>query len=228
MLSLFVEQGATMDRTFLKFQIPPASMTTFDIISTTAFIMLFDVLIVPLYEKVMKRPPKPLSELQRIGIGLAITIVALTVAGFVERKRLEHADHDKGRETSSLSIFWLTPQYVLVGVAEAFVYVAQMNFFTAQAPDGLKSLGMGLSMSVSALGSYVANFILTVVMKITSSHGRPGWVSPNLNEGHLDKFYFLCAFLTGLDLILYIVCAKRYVGISLEKREETNKEEVVT
>lgn len=222
MLSLFVEQGATMDRTFLKFQIPPASMTAFDIISTSAFIMLFDILIVPLYVKVMKRDPKPPSELRRIGIGLVIAIIALTIAGFVERKRLRLAS-DNGKETSSLSIFWQTPQYVLVGVSEAFVYVAQMEFFASQTPDGLKSLGMGLSMSSSALGSFVANIILTVVMKITSSHGRPGWVPPNLNDGHLDWFFFLSAFLTAIDLVLYVVCAKRYKDRALENREETNR-----
>ncbi|AES87363.2 peptide/nitrate transporter [Medicago truncatula] len=226
MLSLFVEQGSTMNRKFYKFEIPPASMTAFDIISTSAFIMLFDILIVPLYVKVIKRDPKLPSELQRIGIGLSITILALIVAGLVERKRLEFASKD-GKETSSLSIFWQIPQYVLVGVAEAFVYVAQMNFFTAQAPDGLKSLGMGLSMSSSAVGSYVANTILTVVMKITSTHGRPGWVSPNLNDGHLDWFFFLSACLTGINLIFYIVCARRYKLIELEKREEAKEEEVV-
>ncbi|CAJ2655589.1 protein NRT1/ PTR FAMILY 7.3-like isoform X1 [Trifolium pratense] len=225
MLSLFVEQGSTMNRSFYKFQIPPASMTAFDIISTSAFIMLFDVLIVPLYVKIVKRDPKLPSELQRIGIGLSFTILALIVAGLVERKRLEFASTD-GKETSSLSIFWQIPQYVLVGVAEAFVYVAQMNFFTSQAPDGLKSLGMGLSMSSSALGSYVADSILTVVMKITSTHGRPGWVSPNLNEGHLDRFFFLSASLTAINLIFYIVCARRYKEIELEKKEE-KKEEVV-
>lgn len=226
MLSLFVEQGATMDRHFLNFQIPPASMTAFDIISTSAFIMLFDVLILPLYVKVMKKDPKLPNELQRIGIGLSIAIVALIVAGLVERKRLILASAN-GKETSSLSIFWQTPQYVLVGIAEAFIYVAQMNFFTSETPDGLKSLGMALSMSTSALGSYVASAILTVVTKITSTHGRPGWVSPNLNEGHLDRFFFLSAFLTAIDLMLYIVCARRYKSIEVGKREEVNKEEEV-
>ncbi|GAU25654.1 hypothetical protein TSUD_265810 [Trifolium subterraneum] len=80
MLSLFVEQGSTMNRSFYKFQIPPASMTAFDIISTSAFIMLFDILIVPLYVKIVKRDPKLPSELQRIGIGLSFTILALIVA----------------------------------------------------------------------------------------------------------------------------------------------------
>ncbi|GAU38613.1 hypothetical protein TSUD_266530 [Trifolium subterraneum] len=213
MLSLFVEQGSTMDRTFFKFQIPPSSMTAFDIITTSAFILLFDVLIIPLYVKVMKRPPKLPGELQSIGIGLVITIITLVVAGFVETQRLEFASKD-GEETSSLSIFWLMPQYLLLGVAEAFVNVAQMNFFTSETPDGLEGLGMGLSMFSSAIGCYVGNFLLTMVNKITSSdQGQHGWVSPNLNDGHLDKFYFLTAFLIAIDLVVYVVCAKRFRGI---------------
>jgi peptide/histidine transporter 3/4 len=213
MLSLFVVQGSTMDRTFFKFQIPPSSMSSFDIIATSIFIVLFDVLIVPLYVKVMKRPPKLPGELQSIGIGLIITTLTLVVAGFVETQRLEFASKD-GEETSSLSIFWLLPQFLLFGVSQAFVNVAQMNFFTSETPDGLEGLGMGLCMFSTAIGCYVGNFILTVVNKITSSdQGQHGWVSPNLNDGHLDRYYFLTAFLIAIDLVVYVVCAKRYRGI---------------
>ncbi|CAL9006856.1 unnamed protein product [Prunus brigantina] len=220
-LSLFVEQGAAMDRRVSNFHIPPASMTAFDIVSTSLFIILYDKLIVPLYTKVTKREPKPPSALQRIGIGLTIGIVGLIIAGFVERKRLKYANNS-GEETSSLSIFWQTPQYVLVGVSEAFVYVSQMEFYSSQTPDGLKSLGIALWMTSSAMGSYVASMILTVVMEITTKNGQPGWVPPNLNDGHLDRFFFLSAGLTALNLALYIVCAKRYKSISLEKRESIN------
>ena len=213
MLSLFVEQGSTMDRTFFKFQVPPSSMSAFDIVSTSTFIILLDVLIIPLYTKVMKKPPKLPNELQSIGIGLAVATLTLIVAGFVEMKRLNFASTN-GEDTSSLRIFWLIPQYMLLGVAEAFVSVAQMNFFTSQTPDGLESLGMGLSMFSSAIGCYVGNFILTVVNKVTSSdQGQHGWVSPNLNDGHLDRYFFLTALLIAIDLIVYIGCSKRYKGI---------------
>lgn len=226
MLSLFVEQGAAMDTLVVSnFHIPPASMTAFDIVSTTMFIMLYDRLLVPLYVRIAKRKPKPPNELQRIGIGLAIAIVALVIAGFVEQKRLKHASVS-GKETSSLSIFWQTPQYVLVGVSEAFVYVAQMDFFTSQIPEGLKSLGMGLSMSSSAMGSYLASLILTTVMAITKTNGKPGWVPPNLNDGHLDRFFFLSAALTALNLALYVVCAKRYKGLVMEKCDGDREEEL--
>ncbi|MED6182997.1 hypothetical protein PIB30_033804, partial [Stylosanthes scabra] len=106
----------------------------------------------------------------------------MIVASFVERKRLQLASKNNSEETSSLSIFWQTPQYLLVGVAEALVIVAQMDFFSSQIPKRMKSLGVGLSMFSSAVGTYFANIMLTAVMKITSRHGQLGWVSPNLNN----------------------------------------------
>ncbi|MBA0709490.1 hypothetical protein Golax_024521 [Gossypium laxum] len=180
MLSLFAEQGAAMNTTTISnFHIPPTSMSAFDIISTSTFILLYDKLIVPLYIKVTKREPKPPSELQRIGIGIAISMASMIIAAIVEQQRLKHAD---SKNTRGLSIFWQIPQYVLVGVSEAFVYVAQMEFFATQTPDGLKSLGIGLSMSSSAMDSYICSIILTTVMAITSTNGEAGWVPPDLND----------------------------------------------
>ncbi|GMH17232.1 hypothetical protein Nepgr_019073 [Nepenthes gracilis] len=215
MLSLFVEQGAAMNTAVTAgFHLPPASMTAFDIISTSAFIVFYDKLILPLFVKLTKRKaPNPPTELQRIGIGLAIAIVAMVIAGFVEQQRRRYAAGD-GQEISSLSIFWQCPQYILVGVSEAFVYVAQWEFFSRQTPHGLKSIGLGLSMSSSAIGSYLCSAILTVVMVITSHSGKPGWVPPNLNDGHLDRFFFLSAGLTALNLGVYLLCARSTIPSS--------------
>lgn len=218
--SLFVEQGAAMNTAvFHGFRMPPASMTIFDIVSTSTFIICYEHLLVPFYVRVMHTKPKPPNELQRMGIGFVIAIVAMTTAGFVEQKRLRYADLSADKETSSLSIFWQTPQYVLVGVAEAFIIVAQWEFFTAQTPDSLKCLGLGLSMSSSAFGSYLCGVILTVVMKFSTKNGKPGWVPPNLNSGHLDRFFFLSAALTAIALVLFVLAAKRFKGITQEKRD---------
>ncbi|KAG6403278.1 hypothetical protein SASPL_135495 [Salvia splendens] len=216
-LSLFVEQGASMDTAINSFHVPPASMTSFDIISTSTFIICYERLLVPLYTRLTKRKLKTPSELQRMGIGMVISIVAMIIAGLVEQWRLKYADEG---ETSSLSIFWQIPQYVLVGVSEAFIYVAQWEFFASQIPDRLKSLGLGLSMSSSALGSYLCTIIVTVVMKTTAKHGKPGWIPPNLNQGHMDRFFFLSAALITFNLALFITCASRFKCIKLEKRHE--------
>ena len=82
-------------------------------------------------------------------------------------------------------------------------------------------------MSSSAIGSYVATIMLTVVTKITSKHGKSGWVPPNLNYGHLDVLFFLSAALIMLNLALFVVCAKQYKDISLEKGEEPSEMEVI-
>ncbi|KAG6435665.1 hypothetical protein SASPL_100540 [Salvia splendens] len=216
-LSLFVEQGASMNTAINSFHVPPASMTSFDIISTSTFIICYERLLVPLYTRLTKRKLKTPSELQRMGIGMVISIVAMIIAGLVEQWRLKYADEG---ETSSLSIFWQIPQYVLVGVSEAFIYVAQWEFFASQIPDRLKSLGLGLSMSSSALGSYLCTIIVTVVMKTTAKHGKPGWIPPNLNQGHMDRFFFLSAALITFNLALFITCASRFKCIKLEKRHE--------
>ncbi|GAA0143896.1 hypothetical protein Leryth_015498 [Lithospermum erythrorhizon] len=226
-LSLFVEQGAAMDTKIGNFNIPPASMTAFDIISTSTFIICYESIIVPLYAKITKTKLKLPDELQRIGIGLVVSIIGMTIAGLVEQHRLQFASTDDARETSTLSIFWQTPQYVLVGIAEAFIYVAQWEFFASQIPDSLKSLGLGLSMSSSAIGSYLCSGLLTVVMKITSKHGMPGWIAPNLNDGHMDRFFFLSAALTAFDLVLFVMCAKWYKQKETDKRNRTTETSVV-
>lgn len=82
-------------------------------------------------------------------------------------------------------------------------------------------------MSSSAIGSYVATTMLTVVTKITSKHSKSGWVPPNLNYGHFDRLFFLSAALNMLNLALFVVCAKQYKDISLEKQEEPSEMEVI-
>ncbi|GER31231.1 major facilitator superfamily protein [Striga asiatica] len=217
-LSLFVEQGSAMNtRISSDFHVAPASMTAFDIVSTSTFIICYEKLLVPFYVKLAKKEPRVPTELQRMGIGMAVSIVGMLSAGLVERARLRHA---KSGETSSLSIFWQVPQYVLVGVSEALVYVAQWEFFASQIPEGLKSIGLGMSMSSSALGSFMCSVILTVVVKVTSRDGRPGWIPADLNEGHLDRFFFLSAGLIAFDLAVFVACANRFKCMKMEKRHE--------
>ncbi|KAB2595129.1 protein NRT1/ PTR FAMILY 7.3-like [Pyrus ussuriensis x Pyrus communis] len=216
MASLFVEQGAAMKTTISSFHIPPASMSSFDILSVAAFIFIYRRVLDPLVARLMK---KGLTELQRMGIGLVIAILAMISAGVVELFRLKYEVKDCNTDCetpSSLSIFWQVPQYVLVGASEVFMYVGQLEFFNGQAPDGLKSFGSALCMTSISLGNYVSSLLVTVVMKISTRDGMPGWIPGNLNKGHLERFYFLLAALTTADLLVYVLCAKWYKYIKFE------------
>ncbi|XP_038684953.1 protein NRT1/ PTR FAMILY 7.2-like [Tripterygium wilfordii] len=217
MASLFVEQGAAMKTNISTFHIPPASMSSFDILSVAAFIFIYRRVLDPLVAR-LRKDPKGLTELQRMGIGLVIAIMSMISAGLVELFRLKYAKKDcvNCENSSSLTIFWQIPQYVLVGASEVFMYVGQLEFFNSQAPDGLKSFGSALCMTSISLGNYVSSLLVTIVMKISTGDDLPGWIPGNLNKGHLDRFYFLLAALTTADLLVYIVCAKWYKYIKFE------------
>ncbi|XP_059633766.1 protein NRT1/ PTR FAMILY 7.3-like [Cornus florida] len=221
MASLFVEQGAAMKTTISTFHIPPASMSSFDILSVAAFIFIYRRILDPLVARLRK---KGLTELQRMGIGLVIAIMAMVAAGTVEHFRLKTAQKDcrNCENSSSLSIFWQIPQYVLVGASEVFMYVGQLEFFNGQTPDGLKSFGSALCMTSISLGNYVSSLLVTIVMKISTKDKMPGWIPGNLNKGHLDNFYFLLAALTTADLMVYIVCAKWYKYIKFQGKGGDN------
>lgn len=218
MASLFVEQGAAMNTKISTFSIPPASMSSFDILSVVSFIFIYRRVLDPLIARTIK---KGLTELQRMGIGLVLAIMAMVSAGLVEQFRLkyakeeDHCNHCEG--SSSLSIFWQVPQYVLIGASEVFMYVGQLEFFNGQAPDGLKSFGSALCMTSISLGNYVSSLLVAIVMKISAKDEKmPGWIPGNLNKGHLDRFYFLLAALTAADLVVYIGWARWYKYVKFQ------------
>ncbi|KAL3834961.1 hypothetical protein ACJIZ3_009697 [Penstemon smallii] len=204
--SLFVEQGDAMNTKISNFEIPPASMSSFNVLAVVVFVFLCN------------RMHKKTSEIQRMGIGLVIAIASMISAGIVECYRLKYAN-----ELSNLSIFWLAPQYALIGASEVFMYVAQLEFFNARAPDGFKSFGSALCMSSISFGSYVSSYLVSIVMKISTKNNKLGWIPEDLNKGHLDRFYFLLAGLTAIDLVMYIVCANWYINAG--KTGEDNQEQ---
>ena len=223
MASLFVEQGAAMKTTISSFHVPPAGMSSFDILSVAAFIFIYRRVLDPLVALRMNNA-KGLTELQRMGIGLVIAILAMVAAGVIECFRLNNAKTDcpNCEGSSSLSIFWQIPQYVLIGASEVFMYVGQLEFFNGQAPDGLKSFGSALCMTSISLGNYVSSLLVTIVMRFSARDNMPGWIPGNLNKGHLDLFYFLLAALTTADLMVYIACAKWYKYIKFEGKSGDN------
>ncbi|GKV06231.1 hypothetical protein SLEP1_g18135 [Rubroshorea leprosula] len=224
MASLFVEQGAAMKTTISDFHIPPASMSSFDILSVAAFIFIYRRALDPIVARI-KTTSKGITELQRMGIGLMIAIAAMVSAGAVELFRIKYANKNcpSCKNASSLSIFWQIPQYVLIGASEVFMYVGQLEFFNGQAPDRLKSFGSALCMTSISLGNYVSSLLVTIVIKISTSDDMPGWIPGNLNRGHLDRFYFLLAALTTADLVVYVICAKWYKYIKFAGRMEEEK-----
>lgn len=221
MASLFVEQGEVMKLEFGNFRIPAASISAFDICSVLICTGIYRQILVPLAGRLSSNP-KGLTELQRMGIGLIIGMLAMIAAGITELERLRRVP--PGKDSSTLSVFWQIPQYVLVGASEVFMYVGQLEFFNEQAPDGIKSFGSSLCMASISLGNYVSSMLVIMVMGITAKGDKPGWIPEDLNNGHLDRFYFLIAGLTVIDFAIFVYCAKWYKSTNWEGSQNVSHE----
>ncbi|KAK8621908.1 hypothetical protein V6N13_097536 [Hibiscus sabdariffa] len=79
-----------MDRHIGKFQIPPASLTFFFVASVLLTVPVYDRLIVPVLRNVLKTP-QGLTPLQKIAIGLVLSITAMIAASLTEIKRMKTA-----------------------------------------------------------------------------------------------------------------------------------------
>ncbi|KAL5226207.1 hypothetical protein ABZP36_012846 [Zizania latifolia] len=214
--TLFVKQGTTLDRHVGggSFEIPPASLQGFVTISMLVSVVLYDRVFMPFMRRLTKNP-RGISLLQRMGVGLFIHIVIMGIASVTERHRLavarEHGIHDSKGTTIPLTIFVLLPQFVLMGVADAFLEVAKIEFFYDQAPEGMKSLGTSYAMTSLGVGNFLSSFLLSTVSHVTRRHGRPGWILNNLNASRLDHYFAFFVVLNCVNLVFFFLVCRLYV-----------------
>ncbi|KAM0839567.1 hypothetical protein ACQ4PT_060236 [Festuca glaucescens] len=210
--TLFILQGNTLDpRMGTHFKIDSASPSIFDTLAVIAWVPVYDRLVVPAVRSVTDRP-HGFTHLQRMGIGLVISIFAMLAAGALELARLRsiarHGFYGK-HDIVPISIFWQVPQYCITGVAEVFVFVGQLEFYD-QAPHGMRSMCTALSLTTVALGNYVSTLLVTVVARVTTRGGKVGWIPDNLNVGHLDYFFWLIAALSLVNFAIYLLIPRWY------------------
>lgn len=211
--TLFTKQGSTMDRNMgSHFEIPAASLQSFTTIIILILIPLYDKVFVPIVSRLTGHQ-RGITMLQRIGVGLFLSILCMIAAAITERKRIDAArDHgllDLPKATIPLSIFWLLPQYILSGVSDVFAIVGQQEFFYDQVPDTTRSFGMALYLCAMGVGSFLSSLLITIIESITGDGSR-SWFTSNINRGHLDYFYWLLAVLSSMNLILYIMISHFY------------------
>nr|CAB3501476.1 unnamed protein product [Digitaria exilis] len=205
--STFLEQGRTMNKHLGAFPIPPASLASFDAVSVLIWVPVYDRALVPAARRLTGNA-RGLSELQRFGTGLFLSVLVMSAAAAVETRRLASAHAGDG--TSSMSILWQIPQYFLVGASVVFACVGQIEFFYNEAPRSMRSLCSALALLTVGLGSYVSSVVVTAVDWLTTRGGGVGWIAEDLDDGHLDRFFWLLAAMSALNLVVFVYCARRY------------------
>ncbi|XP_047095064.1 protein NRT1/ PTR FAMILY 5.10-like [Lolium rigidum] len=208
--TFFTKQAATLDRSVGHgLQVPPAALQTFISVTIVVLMPLYDRALVPLARRYTGLP-SGITMLQRIGVGMVLSLVSMVVAALVEARRLRVAADAGLADLPSvpvpMSLWWMVPQYVLFGAADVFTMVGLQEFFYDQVPDKMRSLGLSLYLSIFGIGSFISSGLVSGIDKATSARGD-SWFSNNLNRGHLDYFYWLIAGLSALELLVYVFFA---------------------
>uniref|UniRef100_A0A0E0GFK5 Uncharacterized protein n=1 Tax=Oryza nivara TaxID=4536 RepID=A0A0E0GFK5_ORYNI len=201
MTTFSVSQAAVMDRRLsTSFVIPAGSLTVFFVAAILLTVPLYDRLLAPLVRRLTANPRYDLSPLHRIFVGLLLAALAMVAAALTERARRDAA--------VTLSVFYLLPQFLLVGAGEAFTYIGQLDFFLRECPKGMKTMSTGLFLSTLSLGFFFSTALVTVVHKVTAESRRP-WLADNLDEGRLDNFYWLLGGISVVNLAVFVAAAAR-------------------
>jgi len=211
--SFSVVQATTMNRMVHNFEIPPTSFSAFGILTLTIWVAIYDRIIVPLLSKHTKKG-KGLTLKQRMGIGIAISCLATSVAALVEKKRRNEAiregfiNNPKG--IVNMSAMWLVPQHCLVGLAEAFSAIGQIEFFYSQFPKSMSSIAVSLFTLGFGTGNLVASILVKSVKNGTQRGGQVSWLSSNINQAHYDYYYWLLTILSLVNMFYFLLCSWAY------------------
>ncbi|KAG2653239.1 hypothetical protein PVAP13_1NG440238 [Panicum virgatum] len=207
MNTTFIQQGNAMNVSILSVKVPAASMGSFEVVCVLTWVLLYSKAIVPALRESgfsFGGSGEP-TQLQRMGAGLLLMALAMAISALVEMKRLGSAA--RGEE---ITIAWQIPQYFFLAGAEVFCYIAQLEFFYAEAPETMKSTCTSLALLTIALGSFLSSSIYAIVAAFTATGGSAGWISDNLNQGHLDYFFWAMAAMCTLNFFVYTAFAKNY------------------
>ncbi|CAN6303983.1 unnamed protein product [Urochloa humidicola] len=196
------------------FEIPAASFTVFAMLAQTLWIPLYDRILLPRLRKITGKE-EGFTLLQRQGIGIALSTVAMVISAIVEDRRRSIALSQPtlgktmmGGDISAMSSLWMVPQLMILGLSEAFNLISQIEFYYKEIPEHMRSVAGALAFCNLALGNYLSGFLVTIVHQTTGS-GR-NWLAQDLNKGRLDLFYWTIAGIGVFNLIYFLICARWY------------------
>ncbi|XP_022792601.1 solute carrier family 15 member 4-like isoform X1 [Stylophora pistillata] len=201
-------QGTFMKLKFVDFSIPAASLSLVDIVIILVLVPLMNHAIYPF----VKRTGIKLTYFHRIGVGYMLMAASMLVAGLIEIKRRTVWQHGaictqivlgESHNASCFSIFWQTPQFLLIGCSEVLATITGLEFAYSQAPEYLKGVIMALFLAASGIGSYVANLLVAVV-------NNNWYPAKDPNQGHMEYFFFMIAGLMTLNFLLFLYIASSY------------------
>uniref|UniRef100_A0A0E0R713 Uncharacterized protein n=1 Tax=Oryza rufipogon TaxID=4529 RepID=A0A0E0R713_ORYRU len=218
-LTFTVQQGSTMNTKLGSVHISPATLFLIPIIFQLVILILYDRVIVPPLRR-LTGYVGGVTHLQRIGVGFIATIMATAVVAVVEIRRKSAAHESSladGTAGIPLSVFWLTPQFFLIGIFDVTSFVGLLEFFCSEVSMGMKSIGSSIFYCILGVSAWLGSLLIQVTNRVTRRGGKGnggsgGWLDgANLNNGKLERFYVVLCIIEVVALLSYVFFARRYV-----------------
>lgn len=212
----FVEQANHMNPKIGKWKVPTqillllfkSGQSTF---GAAAFVLL----------KISKRYAPSVG----IGVAMVFSVLCCITAARIEKKRLNvirrHDLLDKPDEDIPMSVYWLLFQFFLLSGLDSFLEKSVAEFYTNQSPKSMQKYLGYFTKAVSGVGFMCSYLSVYVVGKISERGGKTNWFQFTLNRSRLDRYYWVLAALSSVNLIAFVFVAKCY---SYQNPETMNEE----
>ncbi|GMP91558.1 hypothetical protein CsSME_00042210 [Camellia sinensis var. sinensis] len=204
-----VIQGYYMDPQLGSLKVPTASIPVIPLVFMSILIPVYEFLVVPFARKITGHPAG-ITQLQRVGVGLVLSVISMGIAGIIEVKR---RDQFFKNPRKPISLFWLSFQYGIFGIADMFTMVGLLEFFYKEAPSGMKSMSTSFAPLSLSLGFFLSTVFVDIVNSITQSAtpSKKGWLKgQTLNDSKLNLFYWFLAILSCINFANYLFWASWY------------------
>ncbi|KAL7209662.1 hypothetical protein ACSBR1_031257 [Camellia fascicularis] len=230
--TLFVAQGHAMNRSFSfvlqkKHHQIQLSIQIFLLIAGFA-----TSAVKPLYRIVLERRiERRYSAAMKVGLGMLAALACCKVSWLVESKRLkalkEHGLLGNPDAIAPISVFWLSPQFVLMGIMDGLARDGMEDFFKYQVPESMRQrYALVLTEAVIGWGT-ILNIVFimildVVVVKLRAKDGS--WIADTVNQSHLDLFYAALVVVSMANLLIF-ACVASFYTYSDFPEKENNKED---
>ncbi|KMT04216.1 hypothetical protein BVRB_8g185110 [Beta vulgaris subsp. vulgaris] len=225
----FLEQATTLNPKLGRIKVPLIFFLGFYDQSKSLFSKLF----VMVGTKIIRHSTSCRRYVPPIGVAVAMvfSILCCVAASKIETRRLRivksHGLIDKPDDRVPMTIFWLLPQFALLGALDGIREWSVPYLVSDQAPPSMITYFNYLQLGVFGVGFMGSALSVYVVGKISQKIGGINWFQSTLNKSRLDNYYWVLAALSAVNLVIYIIVAYfyRYNDSVLEELEEPEYDE---
>jgi dipeptide/tripeptide permease len=208
MPAAFVAQACQMNLSIGSSQINGAFFNIADCFAILIFVPIFEWVLFPAVR--FLKGGKDITRSEKLVSGLVMSIAGVMCAVGLEYARRSSPDTGivsncapAGVTMSSLSAFTMMAPFAIVGIGEVLINPVLYYFAYNQAPVRTRSMMQAFNLLCCGAISNAYTAALTTSMTV--------WFTDDLNNGHLDYFYFANAIIGAMGIPLFFFVSRYYV-----------------